>query len=315
MVPVSRPEDLVSIVVAVQSGASSLSFFHRRLRATLATQNQAYELVYVAEGPCAETKTTLDSIRSRDHQVVAVTLAVRHGRAAALRAGLHAAKGKAIVLTDTNILKPELIRSMLRARALGADVVTLRPRLKPSPWWQVRFDGILDRYFRVLSAAAIPKDPSIARLLSRRVAQSLLQGARPTSAAGSRFDWIKSANVTIDIDPSGQRHSAAPAIAKSVWHLAVRASSHRHALRWAMTLGYAAVSASVLCTTYFVVRSSLHGAGSHAVPMLAISTLSLVSLMFAGAGALGEAVDRWLDSSGPPPPYFVTPRPSVDAST
>lgn len=312
---VSHPEDLVSIVVAVQSGASSLSFFHRRLRASLATQRQAYELIYVHEGPCDETKETLDSIRSRDHRVAVVTLAVKHGRAAALRAGLHAAKGQAIVLTDTNILKPELIRSMLRARALGADIVTLRPSLQRRAWWQIKLNHLLDRHVRVLSAATIPNEASVSRLLSKRVAESLLAGQRHAEGPTPTFDWIKSASVTIDIDPTGQRQRASSTFARSLWHLAFSANSSRRKLRWAITLGYVAVSASVLCTTYFLVRSALHTAGSHEVPMLPISALSLVGLALAGAGALGEAVERWLDASGPPPPYFVTPRSTLGAGT
>jgi len=122
----SRP--LLSIVAPCFNEELVLERFHAELARVLDGLDQLdAEILLVDDGSSDGTLGVIGELAQRDPRVKPVALAVNRGQPEALRAGLKAARGDAIVTLDCDLQHPpELIVEMVRRWEAGDDVVSTR---------------------------------------------------------------------------------------------------------------------------------------------------------------------------------------------
>lgn len=172
-----RPADpLVSVVVPVLNEEACVAELARRVAAALAATGVRHELLFVDDGSSDSTSERVAALRAADPRVKLVRFTRRFGHQAALLAGLHLARGDAVVTMDGDLQHPpETLGPLVEAWCRGADVVQA-VREDPTPGagvWKERtsraFYGILSRL------AEVPVVPAGAdfRLLDRRAVEAL----------------------------------------------------------------------------------------------------------------------------------------------
>ncbi len=167
---------LLSIVIPCHNEAAVIDDTHARLTAVLATTGMDHEIVYVDDGSRDDTLGRLEGIAARDPRVTVIEFARNFGQQAAMSAGLAAARGDAIVITDADLQDPpEVIPEMVRAWRNGADVAYGRRRQRAGETaFKLVTASLYHRLFASLSPYPVPVDTGDFKLLDRAVADAVI---------------------------------------------------------------------------------------------------------------------------------------------
>ncbi len=102
----SHPDFRLSLVVPVYNEEESIDAFISAIDNELAPLKDQLEIVFVNDGSRDRTREVVEQAIARDPRVTLVNLARNFGKEAALTAGLHQAKGDAIVPMDVDLQDP-----------------------------------------------------------------------------------------------------------------------------------------------------------------------------------------------------------------
>jgi len=102
----SHPDFRLSLVVPVYNEEESIDAFINAIDNELAPLKDQLEIVFVNDGSRDRTREVVEQAIARDPRVTLVNLARNFGKEAALTAGLHQAKGDAIVPMDVDLQDP-----------------------------------------------------------------------------------------------------------------------------------------------------------------------------------------------------------------
>lgn len=118
------PAPVLSVVVPVFNESAGLEQFHAALSAVLAHLEVPYEVVYCDDGSTDHSLQVIHELHAHDPHVRLVALSRNFGKEIATTAGLHEAKGDAIITLDADGQHPvELIPEFLARWRAGSKVV------------------------------------------------------------------------------------------------------------------------------------------------------------------------------------------------
>ena len=171
----SRDRGLLSVVIPCHDEEQVIDATHARLAAVLPETGMDFEIVYVDDGSRDGTLRRLEAIAAGDSRVVVIELSRNFGQQAAMSAGLAAARGDAIVITDADLQDPpEVIPEMVRRWQEGADVAYGRRRRRAG---ETRFKlltaSLFHRLFARLMPYPMPVDTGDFKLIDRAVADAV----------------------------------------------------------------------------------------------------------------------------------------------
>lgn len=129
---------MISIVIPVHNENESLALLHAELAETAAKANLDVEVLFVDDGSRDGSWTTIAELAEQHGRVHGIRLRRNFGKAAALSAGFHAARGDIILTLDADLQDdPEEIPRFLATLAKGHDVVSGWKRIRYDPWHKV----------------------------------------------------------------------------------------------------------------------------------------------------------------------------------
>lgn len=305
----TRVASLLSIVVPVYNEGAGLHSFHSALNTALVDVSAHCEIVYVDDGSGPETSAILEAIRQLDSRVAVATLSRNFGKEAAMTAGLHLAKGDALILIDADLQDPpRLIPSMVEAWRDGADVVAMRRRSRSGEGWFKIFTAFaFYRVFNLVSDTPMPADVGDFRLMSRQVVDAINRLPERNRFMKGIFAWVGFRTVTIEYDRHARQSGVTKLGVRKLWRFAVEGivGFSTVPLRLATYVGTACAVASFLYAMYFFVKTALFGDPIHGFPTLIISVLILGGLQLTAIGILGEYVSRLFVESKARPLYLL----------
>jgi glycosyltransferase involved in cell wall biosynthesis len=129
---------MLSIVIPLVNEAPSLGELHAEIAAALDRQRLDAEVIFVDDGSADNSWATITTLAARDARVRGIRLRRNFGKAAALSAGFHAARGDLVLTLDADLQDdPAEIPQFLAEIAKGFDVVSGWKRVRHDPWHKV----------------------------------------------------------------------------------------------------------------------------------------------------------------------------------
>jgi len=170
------PRGLLSVVIPCHNEEQVIDATHLRLVEVLPATAMDFEIIYVDDGSRDATLARLEAIAGRDPRVAVIELSRNFGQQAAASAGLAAARGDAIVITDADLQDPpEVIPEMVRAWRNGADVAYGRRRSRAGEtWFKLVTASLFHRVFARLMPYPVPVDTGDFKLIDRAVADAVI---------------------------------------------------------------------------------------------------------------------------------------------
>lgn len=165
---------MISLVIPVFNEEENLPLLWSRITesASALWGGEDFEAVFVDDGSSDRSVEILTAL-SKDHpEIRVVKLSRNFGHQAALSAGLHYARGDAIVLMDADLQDPpEVVADFLQKWRQGWDVVYAVRKARKEIFWKRWSYGLFYRILRSLSNVDIPSDSGDFCLMDRRVVQ------------------------------------------------------------------------------------------------------------------------------------------------
>lgn len=165
----------LSVVIPAHGEAAQLRPALAALRNALEDRPESYEVLVVDDGSQDATWQVLEEARADHPELWALSLSRNFGKEAALRAGLEAARGRAVVVMDADLQHPpDRIPEMLRLWSEeGAKVVSaVKSSRGAEPFLlRVAAAGFYSAFFRV--AGCDLRGASDFKLLDREVVDAL----------------------------------------------------------------------------------------------------------------------------------------------
>jgi hypothetical protein len=197
---------LISVVVPCFNEEEVLGETYLRLAATLATLAPTalaecdHEIVFVDDGSRDRTWQLMVSIAESDPQVRLVRLSRNFGHQACLLAGLHEARGDAVVMMDADLQDPpELIPELVRQWRAGYHVVSAHRSAREGETYFKRATAFV--FYRVLKTFAdqpIAVDTGEFRLLDRSVVDTVISLPESRPFLRGQISWAGFEETTVD---------------------------------------------------------------------------------------------------------------------
>ena len=129
---------MLSIIVPVLNEAPSLKQLHEEITRTCDAENIDVEIVFIDDGSTDESWKVISDLSTLDERVSGIRFRRNFGKAAALTAGMRAARGKWILMMDADLQDdPAEIPKFLAKTEDGFDVVNGWKERRLDPWHKV----------------------------------------------------------------------------------------------------------------------------------------------------------------------------------
>lgn len=177
----------LSIVTTLYCSAPYVEEFHRRTSA-VARQlvGEDYEIVMVNDGSPDNAVDLAIALTKSDPHMVVVDLSRNFGHHKAIMAGIGQAAGERVFVIDIDLeeepeLLPEFWHSMENQ---GVDLVYGVQKSRKGGWFERWSGSLFYGMFNALSSINIPRNTIIAKLMTRRFADALLEHRERTIFLG-----------------------------------------------------------------------------------------------------------------------------------
>ncbi len=166
---------MVSVVVPIYNEEELILRFHEAVAKAMQSAVDDWEVVYVNDGSTDSSLELLKELQAADSHAVVVELSRNWGHMGAISAGLHTARGRAVILMDGDFQDPpEVLPDLIDAWQRGAEVVVgvRRSRQEGRKILALLFP-LFYRMLGTLSDYPIPLNAGIFSLMDRKAVDSV----------------------------------------------------------------------------------------------------------------------------------------------
>ncbi len=287
---------MVSVVVPIYNEEELVVQFHEAVASALNDVVEDWEVVYVNDGSTDSSLNLLKGLQALDPHVVVVELSRNWGHMGAISAGLHTARGRAVVLMDGDFQDPpEILPQFIEAWQDGAEVVvgvrrSRKERRRILAW-------LFPLFYRVLGALSdypIPLNAGIFGLMDRKAVDSILSMRERSRYLPGMRAWVGYRNSIVYYDRQDRAGGDGKLsfISRIKYAMdAITGFSYKP-----LRLSFALFAFST-CMAILLGLSMLLAPNSLAIAALGVSgaVFFVGGLLFLSMGVLGEYVGRVYD--------------------
>jgi len=308
---------MLSVVVPVYNEQENLPELIRRISAALTQVTADWELILVDDGSRDQSATMIRAAHAADSRVKLVALSRNFGHQPAITAGIHHARGEAVILIDGDLQDPpELIPQLVAKWREGSDVVMAKRRSRADAHGA---RGIGFRLFypllRKLSDLPEAPDAGIFGLMSRAVVAEFNQLSERNRFIPGLRAWLGFKQATVEYDRQDRAAGAPKQTLGRLLKYAADAmlSFSTKPLRFATWMGFICAAVGFATAIFFIVRRLFFND-----PAVTGFTTLLTMMMFIGGiqliaiGLLGEYLGRVYEEVKRRPLYVVGERLGVE---
>jgi polyisoprenyl-phosphate glycosyltransferase len=300
---------MISVVVPCYNEAEVLRATYQALADAAAGWGEPAELLFVDDGSTDETWPIVQWLSACDERVRGLQLSRNFGHQAAVGAGLQAARGDAVVVTDADLQDPpELIARLIAKWREGYDVVYGRRVAHEgiSAWKRVTA-SLFYRLFDRLCETPIPHDAGDFALMDARVVRQILaSGEHALFWRGLRC-WAGFKHAGVPFTRRGRAAGKTKYPLGRMLRFALDAicSFSRLPLRFPAYVGAAVLLGTLLGACVSLGGWLLWPAGGWWVSPGVLATLFLGSVQLIALGVIGEYLARIYDEVRARPRWIV----------
>jgi dolichol-phosphate mannosyltransferase len=219
---------MISIVIPAYNEERNLEVLYASLRDVLNVAGETdWELVVVDDGSKDRTWDVVCALSAADVRVRGVRLSRNFGHQSALMAGLAAARGRAVVMMDSDLQHPPSLVPQLVSKWREGFQIVHAVRRDPSDvsWFKRTTSRFYYRLFAFMSGVAIEPGSADFRLLDRQVVDEVLKFEEEGLFLRGLVHWVGYSTASVPFE-CAERH----------------AGTSKYGLRKMLTLGWHGVS-------------------------------------------------------------------------
>jgi glycosyltransferase involved in cell wall biosynthesis len=307
--------NLISIIVPCHNEEAAIGPFYTTLCAVLASlPDYRFEILFINDGSTDNTQTQLEALAAQDSRVRVIEFSRNFGKEAATTAGLHEARGDAVLAMDADLQHPPaLIPDFLKKWRAGADVIIGVRNNNASDSKVKKLGSAL--YYKLMNAMSetklIPRATDF-RLLDRSVLEEFKKLTEHNRMTRGLIDWLGFKRDLVHFDAPEREYGQA---AYSFWKLVKLAGESfiSHSLLPLRLTGYLGVvitlGAGLLGAVMFIDRYLYPwGFSFSGTAILANITLFLIGIVLIALGLLSFYIAHIYHETQGRPLYVIRKR-------
>jgi len=320
----ARKVPTLSIIVPVFNEQAAIAPFLRRAIASATSalgvdkETDEYEFVFVDDGSTDATAAELVVAREHCECLRIVVLSRNFGKDAALTAGLHYARGAAVLLMDVDLQDPpELIPAMLQKWREGAKVVNaVRDDRRLENWGKRWTAAAFYSAYNRLAERPIPRQASDFRLLDRQVVEVLQRLPERVRFMKGLYSWVGFSTAEVRYTRDARSSGKSKWTFLRLWTYALDGitSSTTTPLRIWTYLGGSIALLAFIYALFIVVDTLVFGRTTPGYASLITVVLTLGGLNLVALGILGEYLGRIFNEVKARPLFLVQSTVGFEAS-
>jgi dolichol-phosphate mannosyltransferase len=302
----SQRSPLVSIVAPAHNEEETLPAFVQKVSVELADTD--HEIIIVDDGSTDRTWATILQLKDQYSNVRALRFTRNFGHQSAILAGLAEARGRAIIMMDSDGQHPEsLIPELLSQWSKGYDVVqAVRTKTEDEGFLKRVSSNLFYRILVKLSGVNVPHGSADFRLLSRTVVDTVVHSAGSQLFLRGLIPWMGFPTVYVPFEAARRVAGRSSYTWKRMIRLSIDGlmTFSIIPLRISIALGISISALSFLYLVYIVViwatsSQVVHGWASMTGLLSLLGGIQLLTI-----GVVGEYLGR-LFISNLNRPHFV----------
>jgi len=302
-----------SIVVPVFNELENIPELYRRLRATLDSVGETWELVLVDDGSTDGSTERIRELAAKDKRVRPVIFARNFGHQVAITAGWDYARGDAVVIMDADLQDPpEVIPELIARWREGYEVVyAVRAEREGESWFKKATASLFYRLIYRITDVKIPLDSGDFRLLDRKVVEVLKTMRERHRFPRGMAAWVGFRQIGVAYKRAVRYSGETKYPFKKMFRLALNAITgfSYFPLQLATYFGFLSAGISIVAIPVVIVMrltgsQAFLGQASTLIAVLFLGGVQLISL-----GVLGEYIGRLYDEAKGRPLYIVREAP------
>jgi polyisoprenyl-phosphate glycosyltransferase len=307
---------VISIVAPNFNEAGSVQEFYRRIRDTLESIGESWELVWVDDGSTDGSTAAIRELAKQDKRIRPVIFARNFGHQIAVTAGTDYSQGDAVIIMDSDLQDPpEVIPEMIGKWKEGFEVVyAQRTEREGESWFKLFTASLFYRLIYRITDVDIPLDTGDFRLLDRKVVRVLNQ-------MRERHRFLRGMSVWVGFRQTGVQYKRAARFSGETKYPlkkmvkfasdAITGFSY-FPLQMATYLGFVSAGLSILAIPVVIIlrlagSQAFFGQATTLIAVLFLGGVQLISL-----GILGEYIGRIYDEAKGRPLYIVREAPEEE---
>jgi len=304
---------ILSLVVPMYNEGSAIELFYERLLPVMTgLAGMSFELICVNDGSSDDTLLRLRGLVERDARVRVLDLSRNFGKEAALSAGLDAARGDAVIISDADLQDPpELIPALIERWREGFEVVLARRSDRRSDTLLKRWTaGMFYRLQAAIGDVAVPANVGDFRLMDRRVVEALRLLPERCRFMKGMFAWLGFRTAIVDYSRPPRARGSSKFTGWRLWNFAIEGftSFSTLPLRFWTYFGAAVALVAFAFAVFIIVRTAALGIDIPGYASLVVIVLFMGGIQLIGIGVIGEYVGRIYLEAKRRPVYLVRER-------
>ncbi len=299
---------LISVVTPIYGCCENLNSLYERLRDTLSTITEDYEIIMVNDASPDNAWETIKELSQKDDRVKGVNLSRNFGQHKAISAGLEYAQGEWTVVMDCDLQdQPEDIIKLYNKAIEGYDIVFGR-RFERKDSIYKKFSS---KMFYIVNDYLTENklDSTVANysIISRRALNSVLRMKEQNRVYSLFANWVGYKKIEIDIEHAKRPEGKSSYTLYKMINLAIDSivSQSNKPLRLAIKFGFLLSLLSFLYGAWLIVRYYVFSISAEGWTSVMVSIYFIGGLMFANMGMLGLYIGKIFDETKGRPIYLV----------
>ena len=306
--PTPTRKPVFSVVAPIFNEQETIPHFYERTIAVMESIGEPFELVLVNDGSTDSSYRTLRELHEHDPRVRVIDFSRNFGHQIAISAGLDHARGRAVIIIDSDLQDPpeEIPRLIDRWKA-GAEVVyAQRARRVGETRFKLFTAAVFYRVIRRLTAVDIPQDTGDFRLLDRTVVNSLVAMREHHRFMRGLSAWVGFRQEAVLYDRQERFAGSTKYPIRKMVRFSVDAiTSFSHVpLQLATSFGFVLAGLSLVgIVVAIILRLVTHAIIGQTSTLILVLFLGGIQLIF--LGVIGEYLARIYDEVRARPLYVV----------
>ena len=298
----------ISVVSPVYGCCDSLHQLYERLKGTLSTITEDFEIILVNDSSPDGAWEVIRELVTKDDRVKGINLARNFGQHKAIAAGLDHAQGDWVVVMDCDLQdRPEEITKLYNKAQEGYDAVfgqrLGRQDKRRKRWTSRLFIAVYD----YLSDSKT--DPTIGNfsIISRKVVEGLKEMTEQHHAYTFLVIWLGFKRTYIEVDHAKREIGTSSYNFKRLIQLAIDniVSQSNKPLRMSIKFGFTIAFLSALYALYIVIKYFVNDQIVPGWTSVMVSIYFIGGLLFANLGFIGLYIGKIFDETKNRPLYVI----------
>jgi glycosyltransferase involved in cell wall biosynthesis len=299
----------LSVAIPVFNEAASLLALREALEATLKSLGLTYEIILIDDGSSDSSWAEIAAWCAVDPHVRGIRLARNFGKEAALSAGLYEARGRAVVLMDSDLQHPpSVIPAFVAKWREGYEMVyaVRESRSGDSALRRSATDAFY-RLFRSVAEVDLPPGAGDFRLIDRRVVDTLNRLPERLRFMKGLYAWAGARHTGVPYDPPPRLYGKSAMSLRRLTSFGLDGivAFSRIPLAVSGWAGAAVALVSIAVGLYLAVRTIILGVDVPGYASIMVGVMLLGGVQLLALGILGAYVGRIYEEIKDRPLYVI----------